>query len=104
MPRAMLVKMFSHPSTHANLSRVTRPDRPLLETPMNEWTYDLVDQFLSARIREDERIEYKAQFQTKDDNFLDTLVAMANADGCFIFVGVSEHDCQPIKWPLLEPG
>ena len=83
---------------------MTRPDGPLLETPIHEWIYESVNQFLSARIREDERIEYKSQFQTKEDNFLDTLVAMANGDGGFIFVGVSEHNSLPVKWPLLEPG
>jgi len=54
-------------------------DRPLLDTPLRDWTYEALDQFLEARIREDERIEYKAKFT--DDNFTDTLVSMANGDG-----------------------
>ncbi len=62
-------------------------DRPLLETPLRDWTYEALHQFLDARIREDERIEYKEKFS--DATFTDTLVSMANGVGGYIFVGVS---------------
>jgi hypothetical protein len=42
-------------------------DRPLLETPLRESTYESLDQFLQARIREDERIEYKQGFSDSVD-------------------------------------
>src|SRR5438270_1498284 len=77
-------------------------DRPLLETPLRDWTYEALDQFLDAHIREDERIEYKEKFS--DATFTDTLVSMANGEGGYIFVGVSEQHSLPLDWPLLEPG
>jgi hypothetical protein len=74
-------------------------DRPLLETPLRESTYESLDQFLQARIREDERIEYKEDFS---DSFTDTLVSMANGDGGYIFVGVSDRQSLPLHFCWMK--
>lgn len=75
-------------------------DKPLLGLPLNAWTYEMVNEFLEARVPEDDRVEYKEKFS---DKFHDTLVSFANGEGGYIFVGVSENPPTktPKTWPLL---
>jgi hypothetical protein len=72
----------------------------IFSRPLEDWTYQDVDDFLSSRIPENETIEYK---QDRTENLKDTLVAMANGEGGFIFIGVSEVAATkaPHKWPML---
>jgi hypothetical protein len=75
----------------------------LFDRPLGDWTYDDVHAFLELRLPENENIEYKQDHTT---NLKDTLVAMANGDGGYIFVGVSEiqQTRAPREWPLLAAG
>jgi hypothetical protein len=75
----------------------------LLDVPFGQWTYELVDNVLQARVPEDEHIEYKETFVR---DLQDALVAMSNGDGGYVFVGVGEVSGQniPRNWPLLDPS
>jgi hypothetical protein len=79
-------------------------DGSILDLPLRLWTYRLVDDFLAFGAPEDAGIEYKGGFQQREQ-FADTLVSMANGEGGYIFVGVSENSetKRPERWPLLEP-
>lgn len=73
----------------------------LFDRDLSEWTWDELDGFLNQRIRENGQIEYKAVF---NDQFEDTLISMANAEGGFVFVGIKENDKRPTSWPELPAG
>src|SRR5438094_862863 len=82
----------------ARLSRMTE-GASLLSLPLREWTWEALDAFLALHLRENETIEYKSIF---DNALPDSLVSMANGDGGHIFVGVSEANRIPDRWPLLD--
>ena len=72
----------------------------ILSVALRDWTWEGLNGFLQLRVRENEAIEYKATF---DGSLPDTLVAMANGDGGYIFVGMSEKgNKMPDQWPLLD--
>jgi predicted HTH transcriptional regulator len=55
--------------------------------------YEVVATFFQEHVRENERIEYKAVF---GDTLSDSLVSIANGQGGFIFIGVSERKSDKI--------
>lgn len=75
-------------------------DKSIFTIPLSRWNWDGVDSFLSLRVPENESVEYKAAF---DDSLPDTMAAMANGSGGYIFIGVAEKgDKRPSAWPLLD--
>lgn len=79
------------------------PTGSLLDLPLDQWTYELIHQFLDDRVPESDRVEYKQEIP---GDLQDTLVAMANGDGGYVFIGVAEVRGRniPHTWPHLEPG
>jgi hypothetical protein len=72
--------------------------------------WELVDDFLSARLPEGPRIEYRERFDPAGGGasarrFADTAAAMANSGGGLILIGVRSNEQDiPADWPTLPLG